>query len=523
MTSTTAVSPSSAPMLAALTRVLAQILTRSNISKTLGVYILYLLIKYRKTAYGVRPRSDITGPWSVPLLGNIYQFAILPRNQILQRQVRTHEQFGKVFTMTAPGVGRFINISSPDDIDHMLRINFWAYEKGPFLKNKLKPLVGEGIFGADGQHWKWQRKLASHIFNVKAFRNYTSDVFCEEGDLVLNYLGTKADSGEVVDLQELFYKYTLDSFGEIAFGQSFGCLSKPGDEVPFAAAFDRLNHALSERLVSPLSGLKEWMHGTAGQVDRDVEIVNKFAYDVIRKRRQETDRKDRKDLMQLFMDTEGEDGEPLSDEMLKDTLNNFILAGRDTTAQALSWMFYLLHRSSADHSMVKKLMEETDRELQGGYPTYESTKLQKYAESCFYEALRLYPSVPKNFKTCVEDDVLPSGVKVYKGERIGWSSWAMGRDEDIWGPDAKKYKPERWLSGEKPSPAKFVAFHLGPRTCLGQNFATIEAITLMSMMVQKFTFELVDPDLEPAYYPSLTLPMQHGLPVRVKRRTDITA
>ena len=89
--------------------------------------------------------------------------------------------------------------------------------------------------------------------------------------------------------------------------------------------------------------------------------------------------------------------------------------------------------------------------------------------------------------------------------------------------DAKQYKPERWLSGEKPSPAKFVAFHLGPRTCLGQNFATIEAITLMSMMVQKFTFELVEPDLEPAYYPSLTLPMQHGLPVRVKRRTDITA
>lgn len=182
-----------------------------------------------------------------------------------------------------------------------------------------------------------------------------------------------------------------DSFGEIAFGQSFGCLNKPGEEVPFAAAFDRLNHALSERLVSPIAGLKGWINGTARQIDRDVETVNKFAYDVIRKRRQETDRKDRKDLMQLFMDTEDEAGVPLSDDMLKDTLNNFILAGRDTTAQALSWMFYLLHRSSADHSMVKKLMEETDRELQGGYPTYESTKLQKYAESCFYEALRLYP------------------------------------------------------------------------------------------------------------------------------------
>lgn len=172
MTSTTVASPSSASALATLTRVLAQILTRSNISKALGVYILCLVIKYRKTAYGVRPRSDITGPWSVPLLGNIYQFAILPRNQILQRQVQSHEKFGKVFTMTAPGVGRFINISSPDDVDHMLRINFWAYEKGPYLKTKLKPLVGEGnklnhaFFFSHGAALCKKKKLI-FLFNYK--------------------------------------------------------------------------------------------------------------------------------------------------------------------------------------------------------------------------------------------------------------------------------------------------------------------------------------------------------------------
>ncbi|KAG0201426.1 hypothetical protein BGX28_005731 [Mortierella sp. GBA30] len=514
------VSPTSNQTVVALTRILVRILTRSNVSKAFGVYLLYLVFKYRKSVYGIPNRPELPGPWCVPLLGNLYQILVLPRSQVLQRQVLHHEKYGKVYAMTAPGIGRIINISDPDMVDHVLRINFWAYEKGPFLKTKLKPLVGEGIFGADGQHWKWQRKLASHIFNVKAFRNYTSSVFCEEGHLVLDYLSKMADNGDVIDLQEVFYKYTLDSFGEIAFGQSFGCLKKPGDEVPFAAAFDRLNHALSERLMSPVWKIKEWSNGYSTQVDKDIQIINEFAYGVIQNRRRDEQRQERKDLMQLFMDTHDETGEPLSDEMLKDTLNNFILAGRDTTAQALSWMFYLLHRSSADKNMIWRLAEETDRELQGGLPTYESTRHQKYAESCFYEALRLYPSVPKNFKTCVEDDILPGGVKVCKGERIGWSSWAMGRDEDIWGPDAKKYKPERWLSGEKPSPAKFVAFHLGPRTCLGQQFATIEAITLMSMMVQKFTFELVEPSLEPAYYPSLTLPMQHGLPVRVKRRTD---
>ncbi|KAF9186133.1 hypothetical protein BGZ51_005631 [Haplosporangium sp. Z 767] len=509
------------PNLVALTRILKQILTRSNIFKVLGVYSLYIIFKYRKSVYGVSTRPELPGPWCIPLLGNLYQMLILPRNQVLQRQTHYHEKYGSYYAMTAPGVGRMINIADPEMVDHVLRVNFWAYEKGPFLRTKLRPLIGEGIFGADGQHWKWQRKLASHIFNVKAFRAYTSQVFCQEGNLVIDYLSTMADRGDVVDLQEVFYKYTLDSFGEIAFGQSFGCLKKPGEEVPFATAFDRMNHTLSQRLMTPAFwAFKEWRDGSLGQVERDTKTVNEFAFNVIRKRREHGPPEGHKDLMQLFMETHDEDGKPLSDEMLKDSLNNFILAGRDTTAQALSWMFYLMHRSGGDQAIVKKLTEETDRVLQGGLPTYESTKQQKYAESCFYEALRLYPSVPKNFKTCVEDDILPGGVRIYKGERVGWSSWAMGRSTAIWGYDAKEYKPERWLSGEKPSSAKFVAFHHGPRTCLGQQFATIEAITLMAMLVQKFTFELVEPNKEPAYYPSLTLPMAHGLPVRVKHRVD---
>lgn len=268
-----------------------------------------------------------------------------------------------------------------------------------------------------------------------------------------------------MDLQELFYKFTLESFGEIAFGESFGCLKEPTKDVPFAMAFDRLNSALSERFISPIWKFSEWRTGKGNQVNEDTKLIYDFAYRVIRKRRQEGFRgRESKDLMQLFMETQDENGEPLSDEMMKDTLLNFVIAGRDTTAQALAWCFYLMHRTEADPSVVKDLTEETDRVLQGGAPTYESVKQQKFAEACFHETLRLYPSVPKNIKLCVEDDVLPGGVKVYKGERVGWSSYAMGRNVNIWGADAKEFKPERWLNGEKPSSSKFVSFHLGPRT-----------------------------------------------------------
>lgn len=130
----------------------------------------------------------------------------------------------------------------------------------------------------------------------------------------------------------------------------------------------------------------------------------------------------------------------------------------------ISWTFYLMHRAGSDPEIAAKLRKEADDILQGGLPTYESTKKQRYAEACFYEALRLYPVVPKNIKTCIEDDVLPGGIPVFKGERIAWSNYAMGRETSLWGPDAEVYKPERWLSGEKPSSSKFAAFHHGPRT-----------------------------------------------------------
>ncbi|KAF9288020.1 hypothetical protein BGZ68_000917 [Mortierella alpina] len=485
-------------LIATLAQTLSKVLTRQNANTALLAYILYVLVKYRRSAYGVRPRPDIKGPPGWPLVGNLLEEMRNPPNQILQRQLADHEKYGSVYSIALPGFGRIINILDPKMVDHILRVNFWAYEKGLEAKKMMEPLAGEGIFSADGEHWKWQRKLASNIFSVNAFRHYTSDVFCREGEAVIKYLNSAADTGRTIDMQQLFYCFTLDSFGEIAFGESFGCLEDPEKEVEFAAAFDRLNHVLALRSMNPFWQISERWTGTADKIKNDSKVVREFALRIIQNRQKQEQTVDHeqkeqqaprsKDLLQLFLDLSLE-GETLSDDMLVDNI-------------------------------LKQLTEETDDVLAGALPTYESVKRQKYAEACFYEALRLYPSVPVNFKVCVADDILPDGTKVYKGDFVGWNSYAMGRTSSVWGSDAKEFKPERWMEGSKPSSSKFISFHHGPRTCLGQQFATIEAITLMSMLVQHFTFELVDPDNEPAYVPSLTLPMERGLPIRVKRRVS---
>ncbi|KAF9399868.1 hypothetical protein BGX21_005454 [Mortierella sp. AD011] len=470
-------------------------LTRKNASHFLGLYILWMIFKYRSTAYGTKPRYDLKGPRGLPLIGNAIMMIMTPRNQISQQNERLHDEYGTTFAFSVPKLGRVIQFADPDVLEHVLKTNFWAYEKGPIVQESLSDLLGTGIFGADGDHWKWQRKMASHIFNVKAFRNYTSSIFVKEAKVLVDYLDKAAREGRVVDIHQLFYLYTLDSFGEVSFGQSFDCLKKPEEEVEFAAAFDRLNTIVFNRLFDRFWKINEWATGAGKQVAKDKKVIYDFAMNIINSRRINGYDKPQKDLLQLFMDMDGDDDKPLSDEMLSCLVLNFIM-------------------SNSDKSFVSKLSKEVDEVLQGGLPSYESYKQMKYSEACLYEG-----NVPRNLKVAVQDDVWPDGTKVYKGEFVSWSSWTMGRSTSIWGPDAKDYNPDRWMNGEKPSPTKFPAFHAGPRTCLGQQFATIEAVTVMGMLFQKFKFELVDPNTEPGYVPSLTLPMVKGLPIRVFHRT----
>ncbi|KAG9064067.1 hypothetical protein KI688_003246 [Linnemannia hyalina] len=413
---------------------------KRSLSRFLCAYTLLYIFTHRRTAIGVTPRKDLKSPGgSLPLVGDIVKMTFQPRTEVYQLNEKIHKEVGRVFAITLPFVGRVVDFTDPAVLEHVLKTNFWAYEKGEFLRRTFFDLLGNGIFSADGHSWNWQRKMASHIFNVSAFRHYTSEVFVKESYIVADYLGMIAEEERTVDIHKLFYLYTLDSFGEISFGQSFGCLDSPEEgTVEFAEAFDRLNTIVFNRVFTPGWQLTEFLTSRGRQIRKDKQTIASFALKIIRDRRIHGYDKPQKDLLQLCMDMQDvEDGRRLSDEVLKDMVLNFIIA---------------------------------------------------------------------------------DGTRIYKGEFASWSSWTMGRDTTIWGPDAREYDPDRWMTGEKFPAHKFPAFHAGPRKCLGQQFATVEAITILAILLQRFTFELVDPDTEPEYIPGLTLPMANGLPLRVHQR-----
>lgn len=442
--------------------------------------------------------------------------------------VEAFKKLGPVWTFKLPFRARILLISDPKDIEHVLKTNFENYQRGQDLNNALRGLLGEGIFNADGQSWFVQRKVASQIFNVRNFRDYFSNVFREEAHLMLKILKQVAEKEQTIDLCDLFHRYTLDSFAKIAFGVNLNILQAyfDGDQRPvaFASAFDRAQNIVDTRIFNPFYSVTERLTGAAAEMRRSIEVIDKFAYDVIRTRRKDPNADQYNDLLSRFMSCKADDtGRAYTDVELRDIVMNMIIAGRDTTAQALSWTFF---RLNSHPKIVEKLREEA-KELVGEYfstenedvPTYEQTKQMTFARAVFSETLRLHPSVPKQGRVAMKSDVLPSGVKVDAGTLVAYASYCMGRDPKLWGADASEYKPERFVNGSVPSQYKYVAFNAGPRVCLGMNMAYIEAMIALTLILRDFDVKLAVPESQIKYGNGLTLSLASGLPVHVRPRT----
>jgi len=183
----------------------------------------------------------------------------------------------------------------------------------------------------------------------------------------------------------------------------------------------------------------------------------------------------------------------------------------------MSWMTYLL----CNHPEVEaKILEEIKTVVGDDDVHFENAKNLVYTTAAFMETLRLYPSVPSDIKTAVNDDVLPNGVKVPAGTTIVYHMYIWGRAPELWGPDASEFKPERWLGAEeKHSQYKYITFNAGPRLCLGKHVATLEGTLLLAMLLPKFKFTMV-PGQVIKEQRSLTLPIDKGLWVTVTPRNS---
>ncbi|KAG6496513.1 cytochrome P450 94C1-like [Zingiber officinale] len=416
--------------------------------------------------------------------------------------------------------------ADPANVEHILRARFPIYPKGKPFSAILGDLLGRGIFNVDGPDWRFQQKLSRAELCSPAVRLFAARVVAAETRArLLPLLERAAETGETLDLQDVFRRFAFDNMCAIAFGLDPGCLRLSLPASTLASAFDaasRLSAWRATATVPLVWKAKRLLRiGSERKLREAIGVVNVLANDLIRERRK-LGSANGQDLLSRFMGVVADD-----DEYLRDIVVSFLLAGRDTVASALTSFFWLLAR----HVEVSSAMrEEIDRVLSGSggeavVVTADKMREMQYVHAAIFESMRLFPPVQFDSKFCTADDVLPDGTAVRRGTRVTYHAYAMGRMEELWGEDCGDFRPQRWLRGEggvfaPESAYKYPVFQGGYRVCLGKEMAIMEMKTVAVAVVRRFDFEVLGGEgrKTPKFAPGLTASLAGGLPVRVRRR-----
>lgn len=412
------------------------------------------------------------------------------------------------------GLPRLVFTNNVPNIEYILKTNFNNYGKGPILYRRFFGLLGDGIFNADNDIWYHHRKTSAHIFNVNKFRTCILSTFNEKCDTVIETL--RKHTTDSTDFQDLMFRFTLDSIGLIAFNFDIGALKQKN--VQFAKDFDYCQEITNQSFIDPLWYVKRYLSMPGLRYFAALNRINSFAYGIIKERRNsiKNDYNVASDLLSLYLKN---DPLNVSDKELRDVIINFIIAGRDTTAQALSWaMFELCKHKHIQEKIRIEISEvlKSSTASSTGDQLFSDIQRMKYIEMVCLETLRLHPSVPKEAKHCFQNDTLPDGTIVYKGDLLVFSPWCMGRNETLWGHDCLEFIPERFSNNLKPNPYKFTAFQAGPRQCLGQTLAILEMKVVLFRLLQVFEFEMQNLHQPVTYINTITLPIKDGLQIIVK-------
>jgi cytochrome P450 len=369
-------------------------------------------------------------------------------------------------------------INHPDYIKDLLVTSNRKFEKGRVLQ-RSKRLLGEGLLTSEGEIHLRQRRLAQPAFHRQRISSY--------GESMVRYADHTRSSwndGDTIDMREAMMQLTLNIVGKTLFDVD---LETEGRDIAeslntFMEQFGLMFLPFSEFLEKlPIPAMR--------RMQKARERMDAIVYRIIRERRasQDIDRGDLLSMLLLAQDVEG-DGKGMTDEQLRDECLTIILAGHETTANALSWTWMLLSQNPAEEA---KLHQELDSVLNGRLPTIDDLARLKYTEMVFAESMRLYPPAWGIGRKAIEDHSF-GDVHIKTNTMVVCSQWVMHRDPRYFvRPEA--FEPQRWTPEAKAARPKFsyFPFSAGPRQCIGESFAWMEGVLLLATLAQQWRARLV--------------------------------
>jgi cytochrome P450 len=432
------------------------------------------------------------------------------------RRTRTH---GDVWHARIPGLHMYV-VWRPEHVEHVLVTNQDNYYKGR-EHDLIRVALGDGLLTSEGELWRRQRRLVQPLFAKRHIEPFADQMTAAAARMLEEWDATYGD-GEEIDVAEAMMALTLDVVGRALFGADLTGETR-------RTIGNAMTQLLSELLAAGVSPVTHAARSLPGVTFERALRLRPLRRRRLRARLGELDAvvaqlieahrngraHDGDDLLSLLLGVRDEEtGEAMSDSQVRDEVVTFMLAGHETTANTLTWMWRLLSLSPAAR---EELHAEVGEQLDGRVPVFEDADRLPWTRAVVQETLRLYPPAWNVLRHVREEDVI-GGFRIPADSVVLVLIYMTHRDPEVW-PNPEGFDPSRFLPDQtraRPRHA-YIPFVAGRRVCVGNAFALTEATLLTAMIAQRFVLDL-DPTVRVEPEALLTLRPRGGLPMRIRRR-----
>ncbi len=403
------------------------------------------------------------------------------------------------------GHRRVYQLSHPELIRDMLVTQHRHLARDPLVRRILEKTLGVGLLTSEGEEWKRHRRMIAPALHLQQVHGYA--------DIMVRHalaLTERWHDGQEADVEQEMDRLTLSIVTAALFR-----VDSAAQTETIAAKVPALQ-AIATRQFDRLLQIPDWLPTSENRRQRALtDDLNRIVLGAIRQRR--ASGADGDDLLTMMVHrTDAETGARMSDEEIRAEVLTLYLAGYDTTALTLTYVWYHLARQP---EIAVRFHEEIEAVLGGRPPGFDDLELLPYTRMVFKEALRLYPAAYFIVRA-VADPIDLGGHRIPANSVLMTSPYAMHRHPDLW-EDPERFDPERFAKDAELGWHKFKYFPFGggPHICIGNQFALVEGPLILATIGQRYRCELLHPSQQLELEPQITLGPKGGMPLRLRWRT----
>lgn len=441
------------------------------------------------------------GPSGHPIIGVLREV----RRDPIRLFMEVARDYGDVVRFRAgPKIVHLLR--KPDHVRHVLQENNRVYGRQTPGYEKLSLALGQGLVTSEGELWKRQRRIAQPAFHRERIAHFAAKMTRATEGMLARW--EDRPEGQPLDVAIEMMRLTLEIVSMTIFS------------IDVREEVDRVGNAVTivlryivDRVTSILGFFEEIPTPANRKFKQALAQLDDFIFRAICARRESG--ADPGDLLSMLMQAKDEEtGQGMSDQLLRDELVTMFGAGHETTANALTWTFYLL---STHPAVERKLQEELASVLGGRAPDLADLERLPYLRWVIKESMRIFPPVWTIGRNAIEDDSI-DGYLIPKGSIVMASPYVTHRHPGLW-PNPEGFDPERFGTAEVAALPRFAYFPFGggPHQCIGNNFALMEAELVLATVLSRFRLDLV-PGYPVDMEPTITLRPRHGMSMVLRHR-----